>query len=348
MIKMKEIIEPTKNVFAFFGIHILIGLVIALLSVNHPFENPLYLLAGTLWGTVIVSTQWIGHAIIQTLLERKYSWIEHPKQRIFWTVLLIVGYSITAFILVQIAMGLIFFGEIPQFVREFNVFVWGVPVLISFTISMVMSAIGFFRSWKASLEEQEALKTEMLTYKYESLRNQINPHFMFNSLNVLSDLVYDDQGLAVKFIHQFSDIYRYVLDSREKELVPLEEELAFIEKFLFLLKIRLEDKLRVHIDLHAKDDERIVPLALQLLIENVVKHNEASSAKPLDLFIARDGDYIRVSNPIQLKKTVEDSSKIGLKNLEQQYAFFSDQSMDVREENGQFVVQIPILKEDLK
>jgi len=345
---MKEVIEPIKNVYIFFGLHILLGFFMAIISVNNVFENPMYLLVGTIWGAVIVSTQWIGLAFIQVLLERKYPWIERTKERIIWTALSIVGYSIGAFILVQVLMGLIVFGEIPRFVKEFNFFVWGLPVLISLTVSMIVAAIGFFRSWKTSLQEQEALKTEMLTYKYESLRNQINPHFMFNSLNVLSDLVYEDQKLAVKFIHQFSDIYRYVLDCREKELVELKEELAFIEKFLFLLKIRLEEKLQVEMEVEAEKGELIVPLALQLLIENVVKHNEASSANPLKVSIVREGNYIKVSNPILRKKTVEGSSKIGLKNLEQQYSFFSDRVMDAREENGNFVVEIPILKEDLK
>ena len=124
--------------------------------------------------------------------------------------------------------------------------------------------------------------------------------------------------------------------------------LILSSKFLFLLKIRLEEKLQVEMEVEAEKGELIVPLALQLLIENVVKHNEASSANPLKVSIVREGNYIKVSNPILRKKTVEGSSKIGLKNLEQQYSFFSDRVMDAREENGNFVVEIPILKEDLK
>lgn len=345
---LKELIDPIKNVYVFFGLHVVMGLAMAIISINNVFENPLYLLVGTIWGTLIVTTQWLGHAFIQVKLDKKYPWISHPKQRTVLTILFIVTYSIVAFIAVQVIMGLIVFGEIPEFVKDFNFFVWGLPVIISFGVSVLVAALGFFASWRTALKEQEALKTEMLTYKYESLRNQINPHFMFNSLNVLSDLVYDDPKLAVKFIHQFSDIYRYVLDSREQELVPLQDELSFIDKFLFLLKIRFDEKLKVDIKVDCNDGEFIVPLALQLLVENVVKHNEASTANPLNVTIVREGDYIIVQNPIQLKKTKEGSSKIGLKNLEQQYGFFSDKLMGVKDENNVFTVRIPILKETRK
>ncbi len=343
---MKELIDPIKNVYLFFLLHIVMGFLIALISVNDLLDDWRYVLIGTLWGTMIVSTQWIGHAFIQIQLEKKYPWLEQTRTRVILTLVTIVGYSIFAFIGVQVVMGLMVFGRIPQFVLDFNFSVWGLPVIIAFAVSVFVAAIGFFKSWKVALQEQEELKTEMLTYKYESLRNQINPHFMFNSLNVISDLVYDDQKLAVKFIQQFSDIYRYVLDCREKELISLKEELKFIDKFMFLLKIRFEDKLEVKIDVETKDGELIVPLALQLLVENVVKHNEVSTANPLKISIRRDGNYIMVSNPIQLKKNVEGSSKIGLKNLELQYGFFSDRLLSVVEEDGYFIVEIPILMED--
>ncbi|RUM64384.1 MAG: histidine kinase, partial [Sulfurimonas sp.] len=124
-------------------------------------------------------------------------------------------------------------GSIPEYMKHLNSEFWLYPIFISLTIAFFITGISFFKSWKKEVLEKEKLKNEMLTYKYEALRNQINPHFMFNSLNVLSDLVYEDPKKAERFIHKFSDIYRYVLDSREKELVPLEEELNFINKYIF-------------------------------------------------------------------------------------------------------------------
>jgi LytS/YehU family sensor histidine kinase len=184
----------------------------------------------------------------------------------------------------------------------------------------------------------------MLAYKYESLRNQINPHFLFNSLNVLSDLVYDDQAMAVKFIQQMSDLFRYVLDSRDKELVPLKDELEFIRSFIFLLKTRFEDKLKIEIDLAANPDDYIVPMTLQLLIENAVKHNEVSEAFPLTIVVRKNGDTLEVENNLQLKKVNDESTKTGLKNITQQFAFFSEKPIKIITSDERYVVRVPILK----
>jgi LytS/YehU family sensor histidine kinase len=184
----------------------------------------------------------------------------------------------------------------------------------------------------------------MMAYKYESLRNQINPHFLFNSLNVLSDLVYDDQATAVKFIQQMSDLFRYVLDSRDKELVPLKDELEFIRSFTFLLKTRFEDKLIIENDIQPNSDDFIVPMTLQLLIENAVKHNEVSEAYPLRISMRKKGDYFEVENGVRPKNVGDDSKKTGLKNIIQQFAFFSDQPIEIIPTENSFLVRVPILK----
>lgn len=184
----------------------------------------------------------------------------------------------------------------------------------------------------------------MLAYKYESLRNQINPHFLFNSLNVLSDLVYDDQRMAVKFIQQLSDLFRYVLDSRDKELVPLREELDFINSFTFLLKTRFEEKLKIEIDVQPDPEDYIVPMTLQLLIENAVKHNEISEAFPLRISIRKTDEWLEVENNLQSKSAGDDSKKTGLKNITQQFAFFSEKPIKIITSNERYMVRVPILK----
>jgi LytS/YehU family sensor histidine kinase len=188
----------------------------------------------------------------------------------------------------------------------------------------------------------------MLNYRYEALRNQINPHFLFNSFNVLSDLVYEDQDLAVKFIGQLSDLYRYVLDSREKELVPLKEELDFIESYIFLLQTRFEDKINIKMDLSPQADEMIVPMTLQLLIENAVKHNEASKKHPLQITVVRKDGKIEVRNGLKIRSVGDDSKQTGLKNISQQYQHLSTQETDsyrieIEQTAEEFIVRVPIL-----
>ena len=299
---------------------------------------------GFLWTFSISFTQWTGLSNIYKYIDRKISWIETPVKKVFVQVSVFLIYSTIAYVLVQFFNFYIWRGILP--LQSWKYIVGSVPytVFISLTISLIFTAIGFFFAWKNSVVQAEKLKAEMMAYKYESLRNQINPHFLFNSLNVLSDLVYDDQAMAVKFIRQMSDLFRYVLDSRDKELVLLKDELEFINSFTFLLKTRFEEKLNIDIDVQANADEYIVPMTLQLLIENAVKHNEVSEAFPLHITIRKNGDYLEVENVLRLKNVGDDSKKTGLKNIIQQFAFFCDHPIEIIKSDDSFQVCVPIIK----
>ncbi len=299
---------------------------------------------GFLWAFSISITQWGGIQLILGYIDQKISWIETPVKKVFVQILTFLAYSVGAFILVQFFNFYVWRGYSPA--ESWPWIIQSIPytLLISFVISLIFTAIGFFFAWKRSFQQAEKLKVEMLAYKYESLRNQINPHFLFNSLNVLSDLVYDDQALAVKFIRQLSDLFRYVLDSRDKELVPLSEELDFIRSFTFLLKTRFEEKLKIEIDVQANPEDYIVPMSLQLLIENAVKHNEVSEAFPLLISIRKSGDFLEVENNLQPKSEGDDSKKTGLKNITQQFAFFSEKPIKIITSDERYLVRVPILK----
>lgn len=299
---------------------------------------------GFFWAFSISVTQWIGLEFIYGMIDCRISWIENPVKKVFVQILTFLVYSAGAFILVQFLNYYIWMGVVPA--ESWNWIVKSLPstLLISFVISLIFTAVGFFFAWKQAFIRAEKLKVEMLAYKYESLRNQINPHFLFNSLNVLSDLVYDDQAMAVKFIRQMSDLFRYVLDSRDKELVPLKDELEFIQSYTFMLKTRFEAKLNIDIDIHPNLDDFIVPMTLQLLIENAVKHNEVSEAFPLRIAIRKNGDSLEVENNVQPKNVGDNSKKTGLKNITQQYAFFSERPIKIITSDEHYLVRVPILK----
>lgn len=300
--------------------------------------------SGFLWAFSISITQWVGLDIIYGWIDRRVSWMKTPAKKVFIQVLTFLTYSTIAFILVQFFNYYIWLNVVPA--KSWDRIVESLPstLLISFVLSLVFTAIGFFKAWKQSFIQAEKLKVEMMAYKYESLRNQINPHFLFNSLNVLSDLVYDDQAMAVKFIRQLSDLFRYVLDSRDKELVPLKDELEFIRSFTFLLKTRFEEKLKIDVDVQANPDEYIVPMTLQLLIENAVKHNEVSEAFPLRISVRKVNDCLEVENNLQPKSVGDDSKKTGLKNITQQFAFFSEKPIKIITSDERYMVRVPILK----
>jgi len=299
---------------------------------------------GFFWAFSISITQWIGLETVYDLIDRRISWIETPVKKVFAQILFFLAYSAGAFILVQIFNYYVWMDVAPE--KSWGWILKSLPatLLISFIISLIFTAIGFFHAWKKSFVQAEKLKVEMMAYKYESLRNQINPHFLFNSLNVLSDLVYDDQAIAVKFIRQLSDLFRYVLDSRDKELVPLKDELEFINSFTFLLKTRFENKLKIDIDVQPDPHDYIVPMTLQLLIENAVKHNEVSEAFPLRIVVRKVGDCLEVENNLQLKKVGDESKKTGLRNISQQFAFFSEKPIKIITSDERYMVRVPILK----
>lgn len=301
-------------------------------------------LTGTLWSATVWYTQWYGNGYIIEKLDNKISWVEMPMKRFLMGILLLVLYSFSAILVVNFLYTLLINGHVPQNLAEWALVNGLIAVGISFTISLILTSIGFLHSWRTSALEAEKFKSEMNLYKYESLRNQINPHFLFNSLNVLSSLVYEDQKLAVTFIRQLSEVYRYVLDSKDKELVSLEEEMEFLESHLFLLKIRFEENLRMEVDLDAREDLKVVPMVFQMLLENCVKHNEVSSAKPLCVKLYREGDYAVVENSIQRKSLGERSNRIGLQNIRSRYTALTDRPVEVKENQDTFKVRIPLLK----
>ena len=343
MEKIRKLLYPL-NIKQFIFANILLGLIIVSVFIQNAFASFQDFLLGSLWAFIICITQWSGPVVINYLIDLKIKWIDQPVLRSVVGIITMGAYSVIAFTAVQFIMLYILYGVVPSDAWQSVSHSIIVTVLISFFISLTFTAIGFFRAWRAALINSEKLKAEMMAYKYESLRNQINPHFLFNSFNVLSDLVYADQSMAVKFIQQMSDLFRYVLDSRDKELVPLKDELEFMQSFIYLLKTRFEEKLEIDINFEAAPDEFIVPMTLQLLVENAVKHNEVSETFPLKISISRLGDYLEVENPLQLKSVGEDSKNTGLKNIIQQFGFFTEKEIEIIHSDKKFCVRIPILK----
>ena len=338
-----RLIHPFKKIWHFVAVSLLFGIPFSYFFCDVCLDSlPKYLI-GIFWSGLIFATQALGNSYVWHKLDEKVDWIEESAKRFILGVVFGVVYSLLAFFAVQVVMMSILNMDFPQ-----DIWAWILQssrflLIITTSFTLLFSAIGFFNAWKESVLEKQHLESEMLIYKYESLRNQINPHFLFNSFNVLSALVYDDQQLAVKFIRQLSDLYRYVLESRDKEVVPLAEEKKFIESFIFLLKTRFESNLDISLDLETDEKEFIVPMSLQLLLENAVKHNEASKDRPLRIQVKRENGFVEVCNDLQVKNVGDESLGKGLYNLKQRYAFLSDKEVDVNSDSETFSVKLPIL-----
>jgi sensor histidine kinase YesM len=323
---------------------LVLALLITLLIFDSKGEGIKIFMTSYAWAVAICVTQWMGNSYIYGLLDKRYSWQDHLKKRAIYGSLALIGYSAFAYVVVQMIMFKLVYGALPENPVYWTLRTSYIAVLISFAVSLIFLVVAFFQYWKKSLLEAERFKAEMLQYKYEALQNQINPHFLFNSFNVLSDLVYEDQNKAIDFIKQLSQLFRYVLDSRDRELVTIKEELEFIEAFSYLLQTRFEDKLIIKQEFEAREDEMIVPMTLQLLIENCVKHNEISASQPLTVQIMRTGDYLKVENNLQLKSAGLDSKKTGLSNIRQQFKFFTDKEIVFTETDHSFSVEVPVIK----
>jgi len=198
--------------------------------------------------------------------------------------------------------------------------------------------------------ESQQLQKENLRSQYESLKNQVNPHFLFNSLNVLTSLIRLDPDLAEKFAEQMAKVYRYILEHREEDLVSLRSEIDFISSYTFLLEIRFMDKVKVNIRIpETKMDLNVPPLAVQLLIENAVKHNTFSRKQPLviEIFVDHD-DYLNVRNNLQVREMKIASTGVGLVNITSRIRNLTGKPTFFGVQENQFVARIPLLYESTK
>jgi hypothetical protein len=280
---------------------------------------------------------WLGNEFISHALDERIPWTKQPIKRLVVGIAVVVAYSFSvAYALAKI------------FERFFDVTAGGtmhlyVTVIITVVITLVMTSRSFLFNWRQSAIDAEKLQKENITARYQSLKDQVNPHFLFNSFNALSNLVYEDPDKAVKFIKQLSEVYRYVLDTRDQEVVTVEKELKFLESYIYLQQIRFGNKLKIEVSI-SRTGSYVTPLALQMLVENAIKHNVVAEDEPLTIRLYEDDGYIAVENNLQKKKViVEPSAGVGLENICKRYELLSDKKVQIRENETSFVVKIPEL-----
>jgi LytS/YehU family sensor histidine kinase len=219
-------------------------------------------------------------------------------------------------------------------------------LMIIALISSIYESIYLYQQLKTSIQEKEELKRENIQSQLEGLKSQVNPHFLFNSLNTLTYLIPEDADRAVEFVRKLSQTYRYILEIRDKKLVSLREELDFLHAYLFLLKERFGENLQINIHVDSSClDRQMVSLSLQLLIENAIKHNIISTQKPLfiELSVNPQGHLV-VKNNLQKKQQSMPSTGTGLQNIRNRYRFFSDEAVEVITTARHFIVTLPLLE----
>ena len=274
-------------------------------------------------------------------LEKKFPLDTQVNKRII--IQIIATYLIVTIIgdsIFMIAVN-IFHVPLPPILQTFGYLLF---FLLSIVLNLIYFGTIYFFNWKKDLVKLANMQREQAIVKYDALKNQLNPHFLFNALTSLNSLIFENQQLASDFLQQLSKVYRYVLQNKEKETVSLSTELDFISHYIFLLKTRFGNGIEFQIGLPEKVKEKeIVPVTLQILIENAMKHNVVSNEAPLRISISIDDKYLDIVNSVNKKTQVESSNKQGLENLRSLYQYLTDKSIEIVETDSLFQVRIPLI-----
>ena len=294
----------------------------------------------------------LGNGFLNDYLDSKFSWTDETRKR---TIAAIVGTLVMNIALVYFCNYLNFIviqGKNPEkfFNGEMNFINW---FFINFAImiSAIGHARGFMAAWKNSTKKEvveQKLIAKSANAQFESLKNQLDPHFLFNSLNVLDSLIEENPVQAQRFTNSMSKIYRYVLEQKDKELVSVEEEIDFAKTYCELLKTRFEDAVTFDFNISEEDKKGfVVPLSLQLLLENSIKHNFATSSKPLNIKIFTEKGNLIIENNLQTRELPNTSTGVGLANIVSRYNLLTERNVFVEKSEAFFRVKLPILTEKL-
>lgn len=305
--------------------------------------NPIFHYLITISITFLV---WEGNLRIDTQMDKNYPWLKSPTKRILIHLPLSLIYSsITIYVMMFIYDKYVC--SMPLSIRSaltITSIIMG--LLVTIIILSVEVGAQFFVKWKTSLIEMEQYKTETMRAHLQNLKEQVNPHFLFNNLSVLSSLVYKDQDKAADFINQLSKVYRYLLDTRSSELITLNDELTFIKSYTYLLKIRFDKNIDFEFSIAEVSKNLLLPpLVLQLVIENAIKHNEVSGERPLKVAISANEFVVEVKNNLQLRNHVETTTKTGLSNIQQRYKFYTNKQVEIINDERSFIVRMPLLQQ---
>ncbi|MCD4684175.1 MAG: histidine kinase [Bacteroidales bacterium] len=296
------------------------------------------------YSLIIGGFLWKGNQLVGYLISKYVDDQKEPVKALRWNLTGLFIYTSLAIIVVNYFWWVLFIGEDISFLFTNGLSIFIIEFVVTIVIVSILLSISFFKSWREAAVNEERLKKESLAYQYQALSNQVNPHFLFNSLNTLSTLVYKDQNQAVHFIKELSEVYRYVLEHKDSEVVDLSTELDFVKNYVYLQKIRHGQSLDINVEVQNSSGQYVIPMSIQMLIENAIKHNIVSIENPLSIQISLNTEYIIIKNNLQRKTTVKDSAGIGLDNLKKRYEFISDKEFMTEENEKEFIVKIPIIK----
>lgn len=309
------------------------------------FQQWRYFLIPTLVTSVVVLIIYILCGMIATILLNRFPEYHQTFKRIGIELVCFVGVMIAAITILFYGYDYIDIQGMPVRMENY----WWV-VLVGATCNLLATSLNegaaFFEKWREVVDESNQLKKENLQSQLEGLKGQVNPHFLFNSLNSLSSLISVDPDQAEKFLDEMSKVYRYLLRTNEEGLTTLEAEMHFIHSYFHLLKTRYGDGLEMELRINDKYScYQLPPLTLQMLVENAVKHNMILKDSPLHILImTTNSGKLVVTNNLQRKDRMVSSNKVGLTNIVKKYRLMKKEEISVRDDGKEFAVIVPLIQ----
>jgi sensor histidine kinase YesM len=286
---------------------------------------------------------WEGNRFLLFTLRAYFDWFEKPVRKVIVLLLVIIFYTIPVSVLLLAAWYKIFSQRVDWHVVYLSTLIIFICVLF---IVHVYETVFLVKEAESERVKKAQLEKAKLQTELEALKNQLDPHFVFNSLNIMEYLIEENPLRAKQFAEHLSDVYRYILLNKAKDFVLLTQEIQFVENYFFLQKIRFENAI-VLLFLPVKktlQDLLILPMSLQILVENAVKHNEFSDLRPLIITVEIADHFLSVMNDKKVKKLIKPSSAIGLENLNERYKLLTGKQIQISEDENRFIARLPLLK----
>ncbi|WP_143083959.1 sensor histidine kinase [Flexibacter flexilis] len=332
------------------GLGILLNVVMNLIfGLLYPYspanvEDKNNTLAAYFWVILLTFLVMVGLRTINDHLDKRMAWNANPVRRLIVQQLMDISYILFCVSVVRNLFNWYCVGQTFISLRD-EIVVAAVSVTLTMIVVGIDMGVFLLKRWRDSVSELERFKKENIEFQFEMLKNQVNPHFLFNSLNTLSSLIFADQETAAQFVRQLAKVYRYVLENRDKELITMAEEMMFLASYRYLVEMRFAPNLHFDVDIpDSYKNAQIMPMTLQMLIENAIKHNILSQKKPLTIHLRVTEDhFLEVINNLQPKSTKEYSSGLGLKNITNRYAYLTDRPVCVSQSREEFRVLVPLI-----
>ncbi|MFL1896717.1 2TM domain-containing protein [Aquimarina sp. 2-A2] len=326
----------------------IISIAVALIVLLNNGFNTTYIFTAQWWGINIMYSMFLTiiNVIYFRFINYRFAWKNQGLRRVLIgaggsIVVTMIGYAICTYVTIVLILG----GQTTQeFLADQSFKDYVIPLLFTTIASLFFHAMYFYKALQEKKVTEQKIIAGTASAKFAALKNQLDPHFLFNSLNVLTSLIEENPATAQDFTTSLSKVYRYVLEQKDKELVSVDEELRFAKTYMKLLMLRFEDSIQVDIPLQSSDPEaKVVPLSLQILLENTIKHNMVTPSKPLYIRIYEQDGFLIVENNLQPKSVLAQSSGMGLTNIKQRFALLTRREFLVYKSKDAFIAKLPML-----